>query len=170
MNKLLLGMTASAALLLSACGGSNETKNQAAPSGEEAARSSAPAGSAKAAVEERERLMKIFKDVSGTMGKMVKGETAYDAAAFRAAADTLAENADKPWVHYTEESAKEESEARPEVWSKAAEFKQEADKFIAAAAALKTAAAQGGLDAVKKPFGEVGQSCKSCHDSFRVKD
>lgn len=169
MNKPLLTMGTLAALLLSACGGQNETK-PAEPAAAPATTSAAPADSAKAAVEERERLMDIFKESAGTMGKMIKGETPYDAAAFQAAADTMAENADKPWVHYTEESAKEESGAKPDVWSKPEQFKQEADKFIAAAAALKTAATQGSLDAVKKPFGDVGQSCKSCHDSFRVDD
>ncbi|PSJ81020.1 c-type cytochrome [Neisseria iguanae] len=169
MNKTLLTMGTLAALLLSACGGQNETKPaESAPV--PAATSEAPVGSAKAAVEERERLMDIFKDAASIMGKMIKGETPFDAAAFQAAADSMAENADKPWEHYTEESAKEESDAKPEVWSKPEEFKQAAEKFVAATVALKTAAAEGNLEAVKKPFGDVGQSCKACHDSFRVKN
>ncbi|WP_416191788.1 c-type cytochrome [Neisseria sp. CCUG12390] len=169
MNKTLWTMGALVVMLLSACGGQNETKPADAAQAS-AATSAAPAGSANASVAERERLMDIFKDASGTMGKMIKGETPFDAAAFQAAADTMAENADKPWQHYTEESAKESPDAKPEVWSKHEEFKQAAEKFVAATAALKTAAAEGNLDAVKKPFGEVGQSCKACHDSFRVED
>ncbi|MDO4226279.1 cytochrome c [Neisseria sp.] len=159
--------------LLAACGGQNSSSAPAA-SAPAAAETSAPAtasGSAlspKEAVKEREKLMESFKKDAGTMGKMVKGETPYDAAAFQAAADNLAANADKPWVHYTPESANEESEAKPEVWSKPDEFKQAIEKFTAAAAALKTAAASGKLDDVKKPFGDVGQSCKSCHDTFRA--
>lgn len=159
--------------LLAACGGQNSSSTPAA-SAPAAAETSAPAtasGSAlspKEAVKEREKLMESFKKDAGTMGKMVKGETPYDAAAFQAAADNLAANADKPWAHYTPESANEESEAKPEVWSKPDEFKQAIEKFTAAAAALKTAAASGKLDDVKKPFGDVGQSCKSCHDTFRA--
>ncbi len=159
--------------LLAACGGQNSSSAPAA-SAPATAETSAPAtasGSAlspKEAVKEREKLMESFKKDAGTMGKMVKGETPYDAAAFQAAADNLAANADKPWVHYTPESANEESEAKPEVWSKPDEFKKEIEKFTAAAAALKTAAASGKLDDVKKPFGDVGQSCKSCHDTFRA--
>lgn len=159
--------------LLAACGGQNSS-SAPATSAPAAAETSAPAtasGSAlspKEAVKEREKLMESFKKDAGTMGKMVKGETPYDAAAFQAAADNLAANADKPWAHYTPESANEESEAKPEVWSKPDEFKQAIEKFTAAAAALKTAAASGKLDDVKKPFGDVGQSCKSCHDTFRA--
>lgn len=28
--------------------------------------------------------------------------------------------------------------------------------------------AAGGFNGVKKPFGEVDQSCKACHDTFRA--
>lgn len=188
MKKSISTLSALAALaLLAACG---ETKNSSAPAASTpAATASAPAatGSAPAAaesasgattaglspkdaVEERERLMKAYKKDFGLIGKMVKGETPYDAAALQAAADSLDANAGKPWVHYTPESANEKSEAKAEVWSKPDEFKKEIDKFTAATAALKTAAAAGNLDAVKKPVGDVGQSCKSCHDAFREDD
>ena len=185
MKKSIFTLSSLAALtLLAACGG--QSGSAAAPAAASAttataATTSAPAvvgtstatattGAAlspKDAVEERERLMKAFKKDFGTIGKIVKGETPYDAAAFQAAADSLDANAGKPWAHYTPESANEKSEAKAEVWSKPDEFKKEIDKFTAATAALKTAAAAGNLDAVKKPVGDVGQSCKSCHDAFR---
>lgn len=174
MKKTILSLgTLTALTLLTACGGQS---NGTAPAASEPAPASASAPAAsptsalspKEAVKEREKLMKSFKEDFGTMGKMVKGETPYDAAAFQAAADNLAADADKPWVHYTPESANEESDAKPEVWSKPDEFKKEIEKFTAATAALKTAAASGKPDDVKKPFGGVGQSCKSCHDAFRA--
>lgn len=174
MKKSMLAIGTLAALaLLTACGGQNSSSATAAsaPAATAASGEAAAPGAAlspKEAVKEREKLMESFKKDAGTMGKMVKGETPYDAAAFQAAADNLAANADKPWVHYTPESANEKSEAKPEVWSKPDEFKKEIEKFTTAAAALKTAAASGKLDDVKKPFGDVGQSCKSCHDTFRA--
>ncbi|MBF0804602.1 MULTISPECIES: cytochrome c [unclassified Neisseria] len=170
MKKTVLTLGTLAALsLLAACGGQNSSAAPAAPAPETAqAAASGSASGPEEAVKEREKLMKSFKEDVGTMGKMVKGETPYDAAAFQAAADSLATNADKPWEHYTPESANEESEAKPEVWSKPDEFKQAVETFTTAAAALKTAAASGKLDDVKKPFGEVGRSCKACHDTFRA--
>ncbi|MDO5070802.1 MAG: cytochrome c [Neisseria zoodegmatis] len=165
MNKSLYTVGTLAALtLLAACGGQN---NAQAPADADKAPAAATSPSAKASVEQREQLMEGFKKQMGAMAKMVKGEAPFDAAAFQKAADELDANAGKPWEHYTPESAKEESEAKPEIWSKPDEFKKEINKFTTAAAALKTAAASGKLDDVKKPFGEVGQSCKSCHDSFR---
>ena len=97
MKKSISTLSALAALaLLAACG---ETKNSSAPAASTpAATASAPAtGSAPAAaesasgattaalspkdaVEERERLMKAYKKDFGLIGKMVKGETPYDAA------------------------------------------------------------------------------------------
>ncbi|EGZ51118.1 c-type cytochrome [Neisseria wadsworthii] len=169
MNKSLYTLGTLAALaLLSACGGqgNNAAGNASAPAENTAA--SGVASDAKASIKARSDLMEAFKEDVGAMGKMVKGETPFDAAAFQKAADNLDANSGKPWEHYTAESAKEESEAKPEIWSKPDEFKKEIEKFTAATAALKTAAASGKLDDVKKPFGAVGQSCKSCHDSFRA--
>ncbi|OSI11653.1 c-type cytochrome [Neisseria canis] len=168
MNKSLYTLGALAALsFLTACGGQNNQAASKASTPAEAAASGA-AADAKASVKARADLMEAFKEDLGAMGKMVKGEAQFDASAFQQAADNLDANAGKPWEHYTAESAKEESEAKPEIWSKPDEFKKEIDKFTAATAALKTAAASGKLDDVKKPFGAVGQSCKSCHDSFRA--
>ncbi len=199
MNKPLFTLgTLAALLMLTACGGESAkpAATEAAKPAASAPAAAAPASATSAApaaastaapaaasapaktgslspkeeVEQREKLMKAFKKDMGVMGKMVKGEQPFDAAAFKQAADSLSGNADKPWVHYTADSAKEKSEAKAEIWSKADEFKKEVDTFTTAAAALKTAAAAGKLDDVKKPFGDVGQSCKSCHDSFRAED
>ena len=38
------------------------------------------------------------------------------------------------------------------------------------ASKLAEIAATGDIDAIKSQFGEVGKTCKSCHDSFRVRD
>ena len=35
---------------------------------------------------------------------------------------------------------------------------------------LADVAASGDIDAIKAQFGEVGKACKSCHDSFRIRD
>lgn len=197
MKKSLWTLAFAAAFSLAACGGGNDAVTPAASESTSSASQavSAPASEAKPAsapaaaasesasavqaksnlspaeeVKAREKIFKAFKQDMGTMGKMIKGDAAFDAAQFQAAAASLDDNAGKPWVHFTADSAHEKSEAKPEIWSKADEFKKQIDKFTAATAALKTAAASGKLDDVKKPFGEVGQSCKSCHEAFRNED
>lgn len=62
-----------------------------------------------------------------------------------------------------------DSEAKPEIWQKPAEFKAAGEKFAAAAAALQAAAASGDLAQIKTASAAVGPTCKGCHDSFRAK-
>jgi len=57
--------------------------------------------------------------------------------------------------------------ALPEIWSKPEDFKA-AQKLFAEAAPKLVAAANGtDAGAVKTAFGDVGKSCKNCHESFR---
>ena len=47
------------------------------------------------------------------------------------------------------------------------EFNAERDKFLAAVDDLNAKAQAGNLEAIKVAYGNVGASCKSCHDAFR---
>lgn len=58
--------------------------------------------------------------------------------------------------------------AKAEIWNKPAEFEAAQKLFADAAAKLKTASAGGDVAAVKAQFGNVGKSCKNCHDTFRT--
>lgn len=56
---------------------------------------------------------------------------------------------------------------KPELFTNQKEVGEVATNFIAAADKMKEAAAFGDEAEVKKAFGELGQSCKACHDKFR---
>ena len=103
-----------------------------------------------------------------TMGKMVKNETPFDAATFKAAAASFAEKSAVPFTHFTQDGEGKDNNAKPEVWSNAAGFQEEQAKFETAVATLNTAAQEENLDNIKAAFGPVGASCKSCHDSFKI--
>lgn len=62
-----------------------------------------------------------------------------------------------------------ETEARPEIWQKPAEFRAASDRFAAATAALQTAIASGDAAQVKAAAALVPPTCKGCHDPFRLK-
>ncbi|MCS4534699.1 c-type cytochrome [Neisseria montereyensis] len=149
--------------LLSACGGQSEESAQTSPPDTATAQQNSETD-----VDKRIALMKSFRKNIGIMTKMANGDTAYDANVFQQAVDDLNINSTQPWQYYTQESATDEqSEALPEVWSRPDEFKNKIDNFTSAVATLKTATASGNLDNVKKPLADVGQSCKSCHQTFR---
>ena len=60
--------------------------------------------------------------------------------------------------------------ALADIWAKPAEFKAAMKMFSDAAPKLNAAANAGDVAAIKTAFGEVGKSCKNCHDQFRSKD
>ena len=59
------------------------------------------------------------------------------------------------------------SKALPTVWSDRAGFEARAAAYAAAATALAEAAQSGDRAAFLTRFGEVGQACSSCHDTYR---
>ena len=62
------------------------------------------------------------------------------------------------------------TQALPEIWTKPEEFKAAMKKFTDAAPKLTAAADAGNADAVKAAFGDVGKTCKNCHEQFRAKE
>ena len=62
------------------------------------------------------------------------------------------------------------TQARADIWAKPAEFKAAMKMFSEAAPKLHAAANAGDVAAIKTAFGDVGKSCKNCHDQFRTKD
>src|SRR5262245_63854866 len=60
--------------------------------------------------------------------------------------------------------------ALAEIWQRPDDFKAAQKMFSDAAPKLLAAASSGDVGAVKTQFGEVGKSCKNCHDTFRSKE
>jgi cytochrome c556 len=62
------------------------------------------------------------------------------------------------------------TEAKPEIWTKPAEFRAALDGLSRAADTFQSAAMAGNPDAVRAAARSLGGSCKTCHDQFRVPD
>lgn len=62
------------------------------------------------------------------------------------------------------------SRLKPEFFDKQDDAKKAAVAFNKEANELAKVAASGDVGAIKTQFGKLGETCKSCHDSFRVKD
>lgn len=117
----------------------------------------------------RQAHMSLYGFNLGPIGGMVQERIPYDAQVASAAAANLAALAaiDQAgyWVEGTDTSI-EGSRAMPAIWSDMAGFEAEQVKLADTTAAL-AAVAGDGLDAMKAAFGPVGQSCGSCHESYR---
>ncbi len=120
-------------------------------------------------IKARQDVFEQYKKTVGAMGKMVKGDTAFDQAEFAKLAAHMDELAQQPWQYFTPGSDKGKTDAKPEIWSKPTEFKAAADKHKAEVAKLKATAAKAtGINDVKVQFGAMQQTCKACHDQFRA--
>jgi cytochrome c556 len=62
------------------------------------------------------------------------------------------------------------SRLKPEFFQKQDEVKKVATEFNQAANELQRVATTGDIAAIKSQFGKLGETCKSCHDSFRIKE
>jgi len=62
-----------------------------------------------------------------------------------------------------------ETEALPAVWEKPAKFAKAVKMFQDAATNLNTTVRSGDMAATGAAFGELGKSCKNCHENFREK-
>jgi len=105
----------------------------------------------------------------GNLDAMADGKRPYlkdDAIRY---ADLLAQLSTVPKGFFGEGSDKGETRAKPEVWTKRADFDAKMDKMVSETAKLPQVARNGDAAALKKALHDVDAACKACHDDYRVK-
>ena len=113
----------------------------------------------------------VFKQMLRTfepMGLMVRGREPYSKADFLTQAVALQKLSTQPWTYFTPDSNYKPTRAKADVWQKPAEFKQAQQKFIDATQQLAKTAQGDDLESIRRDFGKVEESCKSCHQQFRA--
>lgn len=121
-------------------------------------------------IADRKAVMKENGKQVGVLVKMVQGEADFDAAAVMAALTKLNENVQAIDVaaSFPPGSDKGDTTASPKIWEDMAGFQAEVDKFKAVTAEAAAAPAQS-LEALKPQVAAIGQSCSSCHETYRIK-
>lgn len=119
------------------------------------------------AIDQRKAAMKAMGGGAGPMGKMLKGEEAFDLAKVKTSLDAIAKNAKASVALYPADSKTGDTKAQPAIWDNKAKFdglfaKLEADA-TAAMAAIKDEAS------FKAEAGKVLGNCGACHTDFRAK-
>lgn len=118
-----------------------------------------------------------YQFMSWNMGKIkaqvVDGKEPYDQPKVAAAANAIAAIANYGMGSlYSPDTTTEQlgkaTRLKPEFFQNLDEAGHIGRKFTAAANQLAKVAAEGDQAAIKKAFGDVGGSCKSCHDKFRA--
>lgn len=120
------------------------------------------------AVKYRQSAMFVMANHFGRIGAMVAGRAPYDAAAAAANAEVVATMSKLPFVGFVDGTAgTEKGKASAKIWTDKAGWDAAAKKMQDEVAKLATASKANNLDTLKAAFGEVGKTCKGCHDDYR---
>lgn len=121
-------------------------------------------------VKERMDAMSAIGDQMKVIGTMMKSGP-YDTAALAKASATIASHGGPALLKlFPEGSIQDVSEAKQEIWTEWPKFQALAGDLEASALALKDLAEEGaGKELTAPAFGTLAGTCKSCHESFRMK-
>jgi cytochrome c556 len=118
-------------------------------------------------IKERQGCMKAQGAAMGVFVPVMKGEKPFDAAAHKAAFDSMGAACANWAKFFAPESQKGETLetwAKPEIWTDAKGFEAASGKSYNAMIALKAVTDEAGF---KAAFPAVGAACQGCHETFR---
>ena len=164
-------------VLLAACGdqGTNANKTQANASSNATAEAKASplgaplsGGEAKEMMHERHEGMEDIGDGIKALKGALDAPTP-DLATVRKEAAELAKAAPEASDWFPPGTGPEtgKTHAKAEIWQKPEDFAAKMRDFQAAAQKLNAAAQGSDVAAMKAAFGDVGKSCKACHELYR---
>ena len=128
-------------------------------------------GGATGIVKERMDAMGVISDNMKLIGQMLKGQQEYSLSEIAAAASRIADHSGKEITRlFPEGSTNSPSEAKPEIWLDWQTFGNEAKELKLTAEALSDVANAGAdKKEVAIAFGALANTCKTCHEQFRLK-
>jgi cytochrome c556 len=105
----------------------------------------------------------------GSIAQMAQGKRPYSKDDAVKYADLLAQVATVPQGFFGEGTDKGDTRAKPEIWTKRAEFDEKMKKMLAEVAKLHEVTRTGDFEALKVQAKATGGTCGACHDEFRIK-
>ena len=153
---------------------SNEASAPAAPNAPAAPAAPVTPQAAQQIFHERHEGMEDIGKATKTIKQALDSGTP-DLAAIKASAAKIDELASKSSGWFPAGTGQEveglhKTRALPAIWQKPDDFAAKDRDFLDAAHALKAAADQGNLDAIKSSFGTLGKACKAGHDTYRAEE
>ncbi len=126
------------------------------------------------AIKARNAEMTLRSFNAGPLFGMAKGDIEYDAELASALANNLlimtTVNNGRMWPNGSDNEAyPDDTRALPEIWTTYPAIEDQGKAYLDAVAALAEVAGNG-LGELRSVVGDVGQSCKGCHDDFRAED
>lgn len=103
----------------------------------------------------------------GRVAAMANGRVPFDAKVAAENAEIATMLSKLPYAGFVPGTDKGDTKAKPEIWTDADKFRAAATRMQDEMVKLNAAAKGGNLDALKSAAGEVGKTCKGCHDEYR---
>ena len=124
-----------------------------------------------ALMEERHENYEKIGDAMKVIGRELKDDSP-DLAQVRQNADVIATLAPQVKTWFPEGTGPDvgKTDAKAEIWQKPDDFAAKARDFEQAALAFRTVAQGNDVAAIQAAQGNLGKSCKACHDLYREKD
>jgi len=120
------------------------------------------------AIKYRKAQMTLIVHHFGSMGAVIKGNAAYDAADFASHAAAVEMLSSLQWDAFLSPGSDTgDTKMKAEAIKEPAKFLAAADAFETAIAELVAAADSGNLEKIKPKFGAVAQTCGGCHKPYR---
>ena len=125
------------------------------------------------AIKARQGMFQLYSFNVGILNAMAKERIPYDAAVATEAANNLDAAANLGQSQFWPAGSDNQTEgniatrALPEIWETYPAITEKASALSDAVAALVPVAGNG-LDELQDAIGDVGASCKGCHDEFRA--
>ncbi len=126
-------------------------------------------GGAEGVVKERMDLMKALGESMKAVKGQVMGTSEPDRTTITREAAAIATHAEAITSKFPEGSLEGPSEAKPEIWTRWADFEAAAEDLATAARQLEMTAESGDGPALQAGFAALAKSCGSCHRAFRAK-
>ena len=126
------------------------------------------------AIKGRQAMFQTYNFNMGVLGAMAKGKMDYNAeiaaqsAANLQAAANFGQAAMWPEGSDSETAGNAKNRALPAIWSNFPDVMEKGNALKMASEKL-AAEAGNGLDALQAAIGDVGGTCKACHDDYRAK-
>lgn len=124
------------------------------------------AASSTSVIKERQQAMKDIGGAMKKLGAIAKKDAPFDAGVVETNAGIIADTLAKAADLFPEGSGTGDVEtwAKPEIWSDYADFEEKRDTAESKAVALRSVAVER---AFGPALGELGNACKSCHETYR---
>lgn len=119
----------------------------------------------------RQSVMNVTGRAFGPMAAMAQDKAPYNKDVVAKNTAILEMMSGLPWSTFAAGNEKgAPTKADMKIWSEGAKFKEASEKSQKAVATLASTVKGGDEKAIKAAIGDVGKSCKGCHDDFRLKE